>query len=87
MCIFNLVPLVLNPDYTPNEVSYEKLHEYTEEIKDNNPGTIASCISQYPNDATLFKRIFISFDPMIIGFIKDYRPFVEVDGCYLKGLL
>ena len=68
-----------------HEESYARLVEYIEEIKESNPGTIASCIYEGPNNAPLFKRIFISFGAMITGFTRGCRPFIGVDGCFLKG--
>mgnify|MGYP001045679845 CR=1 FL=1 len=68
-----------------HEESYARLMEYIEEIKEANPGTIASCISQGPDDTPLFKRMFISFGAMITGFKRGCRPFIGVDGCFLKG--
>ena len=46
--------------------SYVRLVEYIEKIKEAHLGTIASCISQGPDNAPLFKRMFISFAAMII---------------------
>ncbi|XP_028068653.1 uncharacterized protein LOC114271231 [Camellia sinensis] len=40
-----------------------------------------SIISSNP----VFKRIFISFEAMKIGFVNRYRPFIGVNGCHLKG--
>ncbi|KAK2634414.1 hypothetical protein Ddye_029206 [Dipteronia dyeriana] len=28
--------------------------------------------------------MFVSFEPQRVGFLKGYRPFIEVDGCHLK---
>ena len=67
-----------------HEESFARLVEYIEEIKESSPETIASYISQGPNDAPLFKRIFISFGAMIVGFTRGCRPFIGVDGCFLK---
>jgi len=59
--------------------------EYIEEIKETIPETIASCISEGPDNAPLFKRIFISFGAIITGFTRGCRPFIGVNGCFLKG--
>jgi len=66
-----------------HEECYVRLFKYIEEIKESNPGTIASCISQGPDDAPLFKRIFISFGAMIVEFTAGCRPFIRVNGCFL----
>ena len=52
-----------------------------EEIELRNPGTVASCIDYGPPNY-VFKRLFISFDATIKGFLKGCRPFVGVDGCF-----
>ena len=42
-------------------------------------------MASHPWFAPLFKRIFTSFGAMITGFTRGYRPFIGVDGCFLKG--
>ena len=64
--------------------SYARLLEYIKEIKPKNIGSICSCISQNPNGAQLLKRLFISFEVMIAGFLSGCRPFIVADGCFLK---
>jgi len=61
------------------------LSEYIEEIRGKNPGSICSYISQNPNAIQLFKRLFVSFKAMITGFQRGCRPFIWVDGYFLKG--
>ena len=59
--------------------------EYIEEIKSKNPESVCSCITQSPEGAPLFKRIFISFKSTVTGFLSGCRPCIGVDGCFLKG--
>ena len=54
--------------------SYARLHEYIEVIKEKNPGTIASYITEGLENAPIFKRLLISFEAMITGFKRGYRP-------------
>ena len=42
-----------------HEESYARLPEYTEEIKERNPGIVAFYIAQNREDTPLFKRLFI----------------------------
>ena len=65
--------------------AYARLPEYIEVIKEKNPGTIASCITEGPESAPIFKRLFISYEAMITGFKRGCRPLIGVDGCFLKG--
>ena len=65
--------------------SYVRLPKYIEVLKEKNPGTIASCITEGPDNAPTFKRLFISFEAMMTGFKRGCRPFIGVDGCFLKG--
>jgi len=59
--------------------------EYIEDIKEANLGTRTSCISQGTNNAPLFKKMFISFGTMITRFRRGCKPFIGIDGCFLKG--
>jgi len=68
-----------------HEESYVRLTEHIEVLKEKNPGTIASYITEGPDNAPTFKRLFISFEAMITGFKRECRPFIGIDGCFLKG--
>jgi len=65
--------------------SYSRLLEYIEEIKLKKPESMCSCIAQSPKRAPLFKMIFISFKSTVVGLLSGYRPFIGVNGCFLKG--
>ena len=64
--------------------SYGTLLEYIEKVKPKNPRSIYSCISQNSNGTQLFKSLFILFKEMIAGFLRGCKPFIRVDGCFLK---
>ena len=38
-----------------------------------------------PGGPSLFQRFFISFDAMIQGFMGGCRPFIGLDGCFMKN--
>ena len=68
--------------------SYKILEEYVKELQRHNPGTFVKF--QFgdrlsDNDPKVFKRMFLSFKPIIDGFKAGCRPFIGVDGCHLKG--
>jgi len=67
-----------------HEELYARLPEYIEEIKERNLGTRASCIAQWLEDTPLFKRLFISFLAMKIGFMQGCRSLIRIDGFLLK---
>jgi len=65
--------------------SCARLSEYIEVMKEKNPGAIASYITEGPDNAHTFKRLLMSFEAMMTGFKRGCRPFIGVDGCFLKG--
>ncbi|GAV67702.1 hypothetical protein CFOL_v3_11207, partial [Cephalotus follicularis] len=52
--------------------SFYKLMKYAELLRETNPGT-------------MFKRVFVCYEAMEIGFLERCRPFIGFDGCHLKG--
>ena len=62
-----------------------RLSAYIEEVKKINPGSICSCIFESLDLVPILKRLFISFEAMMIGFKRGCRPFIGVDVCFLKG--
>ena len=76
---------------------YVLLPTYAEEVRRTNPGSIVK-IQSVRNPPTLneqtgnvnpnhpvFQRIFICFHALKKGFIEGCRPFIGMDGCFLKG--
>ena len=57
-------------------------------LLNSNPGFTASLKKDWIGGAQFptFKRFFFCIDSIRRGFIKGCRPFIEVDGCYLKRL-
>ncbi|XP_059669284.1 uncharacterized protein LOC132314433 [Cornus florida] len=67
--------------------SYSLLPSYRNEIRRTNPGSLVT-LDYYDaefNGVNRFRRIFIVFDALRSGFIKGCRPFIGLDGCFLKG--
>ncbi|XP_059636143.1 uncharacterized protein LOC132278368 [Cornus florida] len=67
--------------------SYSLLPSYRNEIMRTNPGSLVT-LDYYDaefNGVNRFRRIFIAFDVLRSGFIKGCRPFIGLDGCFLKG--
>ncbi|XP_059650423.1 uncharacterized protein LOC132296229 [Cornus florida] len=67
---------------------YSKMRECGELILRTNPESIAKlCTKPTDGDESVrtFQRIFISYAAMKKGFTDGCRPFLGVDGCFLKG--
>ncbi|KAA8519515.1 hypothetical protein F0562_013771 [Nyssa sinensis] len=67
--------------------SYGKLPNYVVDVKRSNRGSIAKveCDKINIDVLTTFKRIFICMEAMRNGFLIGCRPFMQLDGCHLKG--
>ncbi|XP_059663614.1 uncharacterized protein LOC132309316 [Cornus florida] len=66
---------------------YSKLRDYCALIQRTNPGsraTIGVDPMSYDNEIKTFQRIFICYAAMKKGFRDGCRPFLGVDGCFLK---
>ncbi|XP_059627022.1 uncharacterized protein LOC132269799 [Cornus florida] len=66
---------------------YSKLKDYCALIQSTNPGsraTIGVDLMSYDNEIKTFERIFICYAAMKKGFRNGCRPFLGVDGCFLK---
>ncbi|XP_059626164.1 uncharacterized protein LOC132269126 [Cornus florida] len=67
---------------------YSKLRDYCALIQTTNPGsraTIGVDPTSYDNEIKTFQRIFICYAAVKKGFRYGCRPFLGVDGCFLKG--
>ncbi|XP_043725982.1 uncharacterized protein LOC122672588 [Telopea speciosissima] len=68
--------------------SYALLPEYADLVLKNMPGSIVRLHYNDKQDMSqppVFKRLFVSFHACTEGFKKGCRPFIGIDGCYLKG--
>ncbi|XP_059454848.1 uncharacterized protein LOC132185016 [Corylus avellana] len=69
------------------EDQYRRLWDYCETLRHTNSG---SCVLMKvdrpnPNLPPRFGRLYVSLAGMKKGFLEGCRPFIGVDGCFLKG--
>ncbi|KAK9290403.1 hypothetical protein L1049_008572 [Liquidambar formosana] len=66
---------------------YNMLWDYCHAIRTKNPTSYVQMkVERYhPQLPTAFQRLFISFAAQIRGFLAGCRPFIGLDGCFLKG--
>ncbi|XP_072076472.1 uncharacterized protein [Arachis hypogaea] len=65
---------------------YAELRDYILGLLTANPGaTIDMDTTPMPDSLPIFKRLYICFDACKKGFIQGCRPFIGLDGTFLKG--
>ncbi|XP_016185811.1 uncharacterized protein LOC107627495 [Arachis ipaensis] len=65
---------------------YAELRDYILALLIANPGaTIDMDTTPMPDSLPIFKRLYICFDACKKGFIQGCRPFIGLDGTFLKG--
>nr|XP_025692818.1 uncharacterized protein LOC112795074 [Arachis hypogaea] len=65
---------------------YAELRDYLNQILLSNPGsTVHLDTTPMPDSLPLFKRVYISFEACKKGFVLGCRPFIGLDGTFLKG--
>ncbi|XP_059670866.1 uncharacterized protein LOC132316402 [Cornus florida] len=64
--------------------SFSKLWKYAAEIQKTNPGSLVF-IKHSQEEEPRFIRMFLSFAAVLNGFRDGCRPFIGLDGCFLKG--
>ncbi|XP_016199287.1 uncharacterized protein LOC107640263 [Arachis ipaensis] len=65
---------------------YAELRDYILALLTANPGaTIYMDTIPMPDSLPIFKRLYICFDACKKGFIQGCRPFIGLDGTFLKG--
>lgn len=60
---------------------YALLPRYAAEILRSNPGNTV----KLKLDANVFDRLYLCFEALRKGFLAGCRPFISLDGCFLKG--
>lgn len=68
-------------------MQYAKLRLYGEMVLKYNPGSIfkVTCCERQRVDAPImFKRMFVMFEGAKKAFLQGCRPFIGIDGCFLK---
>lgn len=68
--------------------SYKKVWQFAQEFLKTNPGS--SCKVEAgpptpPQSNNTFKRIFVCYNTVVQCFKAGCRPFLGLDGCFLKG--
>ncbi|KAK9266742.1 hypothetical protein L1049_025364 [Liquidambar formosana] len=66
---------------------FKKVWDYTHELLKCNKGSSVKLLKDTPsilNAIPVFKRLYICFDACGRGFVAGCRPFIGVDGCFLK---
>ncbi|KAI3447350.1 hypothetical protein Pfo_004015 [Paulownia fortunei] len=69
-----------NPD-----IQYSKLWDYAEELRKTNPGSTIILGTEEKNGDKRFRKFYVCFNALKIGFLSGCRPIIWVDGCHLKG--
>ncbi|KAL8545875.1 hypothetical protein ACS0TY_005841 [Phlomoides rotata] len=68
-------------DGRPDE-QYSKLWDYAQELRNSN---LNSTIILDNDEEGRFRGMYVCFQAMKIGFRSGCRPFIGIDGCWLKG--
>lgn len=68
-------------------LSYDKIPKYAEIIRQTNPGSLIklACDRKSLTHQPNFKRLFFCLNSLRNGFLAGCRPFIGMDGCFLKG--
>ncbi|KAL0008842.1 hypothetical protein SO802_010344 [Lithocarpus litseifolius] len=69
------------------QLQYGKLEDYTEMIRLNDVGSrvILPTKMENENSQPIFRRVYIRYNALKIGFLGGCRPIIGLDGCHLKG--
>ncbi|KAA8541318.1 hypothetical protein F0562_025281 [Nyssa sinensis] len=87
MQLYNTKRRALDEMEGKHESSYTMLPMNASEIRRTNPNNLVKIECQRPSLLMnpLFKRIFTAIEALFKGFKTGCRPFIGIDGCYLKG--
>ncbi|XP_019157038.1 PREDICTED: uncharacterized protein LOC109153610 [Ipomoea nil] len=71
------------------EGQFKRLRDYAQECLNSNPGsTVKIETNKVVQDAPcVFQRIYVCFAAVKKGFVEGCRKVIELDGCFLKGML
>ncbi|KAK9291278.1 hypothetical protein L1049_009467 [Liquidambar formosana] len=67
---------------------FKKVWDYTHELLKCNRGSSVKLLTDtpsIPNAIPVFQRLYVCSDACRRGFVAGCRPFIGVDGCFLKG--
>ncbi|KAK8576618.1 hypothetical protein V6N13_032537 [Hibiscus sabdariffa] len=76
----------INENY---KYEFKSLFDYVNALRRaDSDGTIDLLVERpTPNHKPRFRRFYVCFSAMKKGFKECFRPFVSLDGCFLKGML
>lgn len=88
--LFRARKMAMEAAFGDHEKSYANIPRYIEALKQTNMRAFVKLKCQglditNPHCSPQFERLFISFEAQANGYIKGCRPFIGVDGCFLKG--
>ncbi|BBH02789.1 hypothetical protein Prudu_013469 [Prunus dulcis] len=63
---------------------HRKLQELWD-LEEKNLGSTTKMHCEFVDGETVFKRLYICLEPLKRGFKMNYRPFIGLDACHLKG--
>jgi len=65
---------------------YGLVWDYAVELHRSNPGTTTKInVTPVLEGPPQFKRFYVCLEACKGGFMAGYRPFIGLDGCFLKG--
>ncbi|KAL8507332.1 hypothetical protein ACS0TY_018032 [Phlomoides rotata] len=60
--------------------------DYANALRSRNPGSTKKiCVDKGPDGTNRFSRLYVCFQAMKVRFLTGCRPFIGVDGTFLKG--
>ena len=68
---------------------YLRIRDYMQTLLNKNPGSVAIVTTEpnlepHINPNPMFSGLFVSFHAQIQGFLSGRRPFIGLDGCFVK---
>lgn len=71
-----------------NVKHYTRIRDYLQTVIDTNPGSICifttKVVAKHPSPNPRFHGMFYCLGASIEGFLKGCRPFIGLDGCFVK---
>lgn len=80
--IWNAKKIALKEIHGCDAKAFSKLCNYCDALKETNPGSIVNYEIDPVSNA--FRRVFICFAASLMGFLRDCRPIIFLDGTHIK---
>ncbi|XP_014503225.1 uncharacterized protein LOC106763567 [Vigna radiata var. radiata] len=64
---------------------FKRIHDYAHELLKCNPGSTVKVKVDSDSGQSIFQRFYVCFKVCMVRFVSC-RPFIGLDGCFLKGL-